>query len=679
MFDIVQRTFGIVSVRQQNNIIEVVGVNGKNLYKDIKRVWQTSRVAQHMFIDIKRSSFTFHSFYLPDVLFTIETLLKRKSQYEGSRTLSKIRDALLEQTWLANVQNFKASSGSSKLKYDRLNDFYLTPKDFQSEFFEMYDELTQQYNLNGFLFAGAAGSGKTYSALALSYCLGVDKIVVICPKNAIHRVWEDTVKTKIKVPPQYYISSLGKPMTGKEKILIYHYEDLYKALEIADELRSTKFSIILDESHNFNEISSLRTNLFIELCHKSECKEVLWLSGTPIKALSKETIPLFRCIDPLFTPEVEESFKRIFRGDAGKAVEILNNRLGIVSFIVPKERLQLKDPIIIPIKIKIPNGKLYTLDHLKTEMSVFIEQRYEYWNKRSKDDKEFFYGILDNHRNRLNGNKAEILAYEEYRRALKRVTGTTMYAEVRDEIVLCNRYELKQIIPELLPEQRNKFKDVKSAIKYLPLKIKGECLGTVVGGARVKCFTELAANIDYEYFCETTEKKTIVFTSYVNALENAEAKCKEQDLKPTLVYGSTNKNLSSIIQKFEQDDNINPLIATFDSLSTAVPLVMCDVMVMINVPFRDYEMQQAISRIHRLGADTQTYVYTVFLDTGEQPNISTRSKDILEWSQKEVEKIIGIKSPFEINEENSIDNYNLAVEGYVVNENKNIAPSFMHW
>ncbi len=75
-----------------------------------------------------------------------------------------------------------------------------------------------------------------------------------------------------------------------------------------------------------------------------------------------------------------------------------------------------------------------------------------------------------------------------------------------------------------------------------------------------------------------------------------------------------------------------------------------------------------------MGADTTTYVYTVFLDTGDRPNIATRSKDILEWSQKEVEKIIGIKSPFEINEENNIDNYNIAVEGLYVEK-----PAFLNW
>lgn len=670
MYGFIQKALGIVNVNTVGDVIEVTGVNGKHIYKDVKRLWKTTRVGEHLFINMDSSSFSFHSFFLPDVLFTLNTLIERGSYHERKRTLAKIRDALMEQTWIARV----SKPVKSKLNYDRLNEFHLTPKDFQEEFFEAYDRLTQQYELNGFLFAGAAGSGKTYSGLALAYCLEAELIIVICPKNAIHRVWEDTILTKIKQTPSYYISSVHPHRTGKERICIFHYEDLTKALSLAKQFRNKKTCIILDESHNFNEITSLRTNLFIDFCKDTACSDVLWLSGTPIKAMSKETIPLFRSIDPLFTEDVEASFKKIFRGDAGKAVEILNNRLGIVSFIVPKHRLQLQDPIINPIYIKIPKGHQYTLAVLKDEMAKFIEQRYIYWRNREADDKRFFYSVLDRYRARLGHNREAIVEFEEYMRSLKLIIGTTMYADVRDQMVFCNKYELKSIIPVLLPEERNRFKEVKSAIKYLTLKIKGECLGTVIGGARQRCYVDLAIQIDYDRICETTEKKTIVFTSYVDALVAAAEKCKSQELEPVLVYGATNSRLNHMIKEFETNDRLNPLIATFDSLSTAVPLVMCDVMIMVNVPFRDYEMQQAISRIHRLGADTQTYVYTVFLDTDGEPNISTRSKDILEWSQKEVEKIIGIKSPFEINEENTIDDFNIAVEGLYVEK-----PAFLDW
>jgi hypothetical protein len=90
---------------------------------------------------------------------------------------------------------------------------------------------------------------------------------------------------------------------------------------------------------------------------------------------------------------------------------------------------------------------------------------------------------------------------------------------------------------------------------------------------------------------------------------------------------------------------LNPLLATYASLSTGVRLTIADTMILLNSPFRAYILEQAISRIYRLGQDSQTYVYQCILDTGEVPNISTRSADILAWSTEQVEAIMGIKAP----------------------------------
>lgn len=586
-------------------------------------------------------------------------LNKKSSSYSHyKRTLAKIREHLINDTWFINT----TKTPISKLNFDQLKHFVYEPLVFQKEFLLNYDKLTQQFNLNGFLFAGAAGSGKTLASLNLMYCLEVDQIIIITPKNAIHRVWEDTLKTKIKTPPSYYISSSGKDYRGNERVCIYHYEDLHKALKNHSGTNK-RVGIILDESHNLNEITSMRTNLFIDLAKETYCKDVLWLSGTPIKAMAKETIPLFRTIDPLFNEDVEEMFKRIYRGDAGKAVEILNNRLGAVSFVVTKAELKLSDPIIQSIKIAIPNGEKFTLDAIKVEMSKFITERYEYYKNREKEDEKFYFDQLAYYENTIKFDRKKAEEFKQYIRFVKIIRNTKVYYEVSQEMLYCNRFEAQNIIPALLPENRNRFKEVKSIVKYLSLKIKGECLGRVIGGARIACHKEIAKYLDYLSITETTEKKTIIFTSYVDILKEVEIACKQQGLIPTLVYGQTNKSLSSIIHDFETKEAINPLIATFDSLSTAVPLTMCDVMIMINVPFRDYELQQAISRIHRIGATTQTYVYTVFLDTGNKPNISTRSKEILQWSQSEIEKILGVKAPFELEDDNSVKTMKVAVEG----------------
>ena len=76
----------------------------------------------------------------------------------------------------------------------------------------------------------------------------------------------------------------------------------------------------------------------------------------------------------------------------------------------------------------------------------------------------------------------------------------------------------------------------------------------------------------------------------------------------------------------------------------------------------------AVSRIHRLDSDTQTTIYRCELDTGTMPNISTRSVDILAWSQNQVEEILGFKSPYALKPENADEVANL--EGFDLFDNE---------
>ena len=639
MFPLAQKMLGIVTIKDENGIITVSGVNGKQLGNALRAILKTSRVGNNLLITSNYSSFSLYSFFLPELLFVINTLLKRNTPFVGRRTLLKLQDKLTTETWVKHV--FKEVK--SKLDYAQLKRFTLSPLDFQSEFFEKYDTLTQQYGLNGFLFAGAAGSGKTYSSLALAFCLKPKKIIIICPKNAVNQVWEETIRNKIKEKIDYAISSTHTGVTGKEFIQIFHYEDLKKVFQLTSH-RDKDVVIILDESHNFNELTSDRTQLFITFCNEIQCRNVIWLSGTPIKALSREAIPLLRTIDPLFTPDVEQVFRAMFKNGTEESMEVLSHRLGIISFIVPKERLKLSDPILTNVGLVTPNANRFTLDEIRKDMVLFVKERKTYWKIRLQKERPLFFKILANFKDTLRFEEQP--AFENYLRIVHLLEQTTDYRGVQNYIVQANQYENTVILPRLGQADKLVFKELKSAIKYLPLKIKGECLGVVVDGARRKCFSEIATNIDFEYYCDLAEKKTLVFTSYVDVIKAANTKCQEDGLTPVLVYGGTNKNLSKLIDEFQTDDALNPIIATYDSLSTAVPLTMCSSVLLINVPYRDYELQQSISRAHRLGNDAQIYVYGFYLDTGTKPNISTRAVDILSWSQEEIEKIINIKSPY---------------------------------
>ncbi len=657
MFAGFRRAFGAVNVKETEKEIIVEGVPADVMQRDFGRVWKTSKIAMHMFNTFGRHSFSFYKFFAVDIIYMIDLLLETRSGV-SVRVLNNIRKELFEKTWLKNT--LPALDAPRRLNRDRFKLFKKTPLQHQLGFLDAYDTVVDQYGLNGYLLAGAAGSGKTIASLYISEGVESDLVIVVCPKNATQRVWEKTIVEEYNVKQTYWVAEYGKPYDG-QRFLIVHYEALGKLLELvkAGICEGKETTIILDESHNLNEIKSMRTQQFIELCAIVNSRNIIPASGTPVKAMGAELIPLLTVLDPLFTQLVQERFKKIFGKDGNKGLDILKNRMGLISYKIEKSALKLDKPIMRSLPIRMPTGSLYTLDAIRKVMEAFIAERVTYYKKRRKDDERFWERCLVLHEDSLRAS-AQKLEYKKYRMVLKTVIATPDPRFIGEEIAYTNLYEKKYFEPSLPREMIKQFRDVKSVIKYTQLKIQGECLGRVLGRKRIECHVDMVKHIDFVTIVESTMKKTLVFTSFVEALVAVESHCKELGLNPLLVYGKTNNELAQIVKRFEQDDALNPLAATYNSLSTAVPLVMADTMIMVNAPFRAYIQEQAISRIHRIGADTQTTVYQCHLDTGDLPNISTRSTEILQWSLAQVEAIMGIKSPFAITE--SLEQFETSME-----------------
>lgn len=663
MFNIIRRQLGLIEVKQNETSIIVNGIPADVMARDISRIWGTSKITSNMFITIDKNSFVFPLYFAPDIVYALNTILKDRSRNTSVKVLTLLVEKLTTETWLAKTEEVV----KPRLNLEKLEEMVLKPLPFQMGFIETYNTKLDEFNLKGYLLAGAAGSGKTFTSLCVANCLEANLIIVVCPKNAVERVWETSIQSLFKSKQTYWIASQDKPLLGNERFIVGHYEALDKIIEAAkarmNKLGGTaKVAIILDESHNLNEIVSLRTEKFIDLCKQTRSDNVLWMSGTPIKALGSESIPLFRCIDNYFTEDVEMRFKKIYGKDAKKGLDILNHRIGMVSFKIEKKELQLRDPIMVPIKIAMPSGINFTLNAISEDMRLYVEERKKFYKLSEKEDAATFYRLLSEHEQGLK-SRDEKERCSAYRSNLKAVIAAYEAADLhnaKDQSIACNSYE-KLIVSGLNQGDKELFKHVKTLVKYTGLKIQGECLGRVLSRKRIECHVDMVAHMDFVSICESTAKKTVVFTSFVEALKAAEKACQKLGLQPKVVYGGTNSELVSILKEYESNPDINPLIATYNSLSTAVPLVMADTMITVNFPFRDYMFQQTISRIHRLGSDTQTYVYTMSLDTGNEPNISTRSADILVWSQKQVEKIMGIKSPFEVFEAQGLESLDESV------------------
>lgn len=213
------------------------------------------------------------------------------------------------------------------------------------------------------------------------------------------------------------------------------------------------------------------------------------------------------------------------------------------------------------------------------------------------------------------------------------------------------------MIPRLSNAQKKVFRDVRSVYKYVALKIQGEALGRILGKERQRCNIDILHGLDNSRAtCEVlgwldepfsmadifnnSKAKAIFFTDFVEVVDAAGELFKKAGMKPMLVYGDTNKDLAKILHSVENDPKVNPIVATYKSLSTAVPLVYLDSCVFLSQPFRSYIKEQAEARLDRLGQNNEIMYYNVTLDTGSESNISTRSQDILLWSKEMVLKLM---------------------------------------
>lgn len=653
MFRVFKRALGVVSVEEKNGMITVEGVSSRFIEEDLRKVWKTSRLGNYLFSSKGSYGFVIPSFFALELRYMLEHMLSLNIRLQISRrTASQVVRELNEKTWLKDTLD----ETKSCLDFSKLSKLNMQPLDYQRKFMEYYDKLIPQYGLHGMILSAAAGSGKTFTTIALAECLNADYVIVVCPKNAVDIVWRSTIVSLFKTPVTQWDSLTNRTYVG-EKYAVVHYDYMAEFMRSIGQIRG-KVVIILDESHNANEITSARTQNFIAICQKVSSENVIWASGTSIKAMGYESIPIFKTIDPRFTDDIVERFKKMFGKEAKKSLDVLANRIDLMSYKVEKSELKLAKPEITNVKVATPDSANYTLDKVKEEMDAFVAVRVKYY-KDNRGDHERQYNDCLNVFKSSSSFKQNAVGFDKYRSYVATIGRVTAYDTVIEEMKFCNSFEKNVIIPTLPQHQVALFKDVKSVIKYTPLKIRGECLGRILGKKRAECIVSMAKHIDYAKYLESTEKKTVVFTSYVEALEACAKTLTDLEYSPAVVYGKTNKELPTIVKTFGSDEQLNPLIATFQSLSTAVPLVMADVMLMLNTPFRDYIYQQAISRIHRLGATTQVNVYVFSLDTGEQPNLSTRSVDILQWSQSQVEKIMRIKNPFPIDPTVSlgIENY----------------------
>lgn len=672
MFAGLRRALGAIAVRESRGVITVSGVPADVIARDIEKIWATSRVNKWMFNRMGRSEFSFYSFFAIEVAFILRTLVENPAAHTNVRALRIILDKLEEETWLNSIDR----TANLKFAWEQLKQLNLELLPSQRDFLETFEEKVAQYRLNGYLLAAPAGTGKTISGISLALIAEADKVIVIAPKRAVNEVWTSTLDIRFKEPQHYWHSNAAVSQTGLKngaasnnyavglrnsqtpilnhdsktpdvnaKWFVFHYEQLDTALAMVAGAyggwKSKRTVILLDECHNLNESSSQRSAKFIELCRASNAVYTLWASGTPIKAIGNEAIPFLRTIDNLFNEEVQERFVKIFGKQASRAVDILSHRIGLSSFKVPKA-----DVVTIPVSeltknVAFKGAEAYTLDKIRDEIKKFVDERLNYYKVNYRMFQAQYDDLIIKYKKTIR-DREELKDFELYQNYVRHLNKNFDPRADKDIVIFCNRFEASKILPKLAGQDKKVFRHTTSIIKYVSLKVRGEALGRILTRRRIDCFVAMIPHCGLPDIIDSSKKKTLIFTSYVEVVKALDQYLRKEGYSPLLVYGDTNKMLAPIMKEFKTNPDANPLIATFDSLSTAVPVIEANTCVLMNQPFRDHEREQATSRVNRLGQDTPVNIITTLVDTGMDPNISTRSNEILEWSRASVAAIMGL-------------------------------------
>ena len=674
-----------VEVDPVSNKVTITGLRFLYVCRDLEK-YIGAKMLYSILDNVSYSRLVFSMFYLPDFYHAINTLLtdpKFKRRIRSGRELLAIRTELEKIPLIANIKIINSTDPSAIPKIDKskLNKIFNNIKlfDYQDKFIDDCIWKSKLLGLNGYLLDAGAGTGKTILSISLAEMLDSDTIIVISPKKAVNDVWDETI-TRIYKEPQPYSMSLpvlhgpSKPagFDINDHFIVCHYESLGKLNDYLKSIKipNKKYAVVLDESHSLNSHNSERSIQFRELVSKIDPIFCLWMSGTPIKALGTETMTMFATIDRLFDKSVYKSFLKVFGISGVYAISVMAHRLQLVRSEI-KTNGSGVEQYTHKVKVTLQNGADYTLKTISNKMIDYVKERKEYYQKNAKKYEDDFFSSIEVYRSRVVKGRGDTNFFradlEDYLSKAKTLhNGYSPTDPKHKQYVLeCNYYEDKVIIPRLPNDVKKVFRKAKSVYKYVELTIMGEALGNILGKARSRCNADMVKQLvtDAKVISEDGEiyqsnlpdlilnaqAKTIIFTDYVEVVKETEYQLKLKGFKPISIFGETTSGNGLALQTkiFKEDSEINPLITTYKTLSEAVPLTEANRVIFLNLPFRSGTYEQAVKRANRIGQTLDVDLFEVTLDTGEEPNISTRNEDILKWSEEQVALILGKKLPEE--------------------------------
>lgn len=579
-----------------------------------------------------------------------ESLFKHQGEYRKGKMSYKI---------LIKTQHDKLLFLHSNKKH------YLTDKESEEVYLEMVNItpsrvapaqcITVDTQDHLFVSTSFVLTHNTYTSLVWSAMISPYKTIILVPKHLITDPWLDHLlptgnRYAFTTPPNVWVStSKTDPLKANAEFYIFYKEQMRKdnwegwsfdkIISGLSRNGAEPLKMIIDESHNYNEISSQQTQGMVKFASHPFIGDVLPMSGTPIKAQGRETYPLFCVIDKYFDKFVRDDFLKLYSRDNYHLNELLSHRLGRIKFTINAIQGIGAPPEPEVIRLKFPGVERFTLANIRAEMISYIQERIQYYRENMPSFLYDFNQYLLNYEETLGEDEQARKELAEYRNTVNyfRKYGYNSFADA-DKSQYCKKIEA-QIEAQLRGEDLRYFRFIAPAVKYLSLKVKGEALGNILGKARIDAVTSAVDHLDITGLIRKGEGKTAVYSMFLEAINHAYEKVKGEGCSPLLVHSNSKDAVNKVVAQLDTP-KYDSLFTTFSTLSEGVPLLMVNQILLLNAPWRDYVLKQTIARAYRKHQTRKVYVWLVDLDTGDEENVSSRTINVMTYFKEQVDQLL---------------------------------------
>lgn len=626
---------------KEKNFAKIFGRN----YGFFKQLTYDAKMRKKLLVE-DINGLCFHHFFALEASKIFEELAYKY----GFSYYKKIAVQLWDKTWL---KEFAEPPTGDKLSLAPLSAIRFELKDYQREFIEQYPLLKRKLSLRGTVLSFDQGLGKTLTATSLAECLGKKRVYIVCP-NTLRDVWQQELRKyyakyddPLVAKREIYIhGSAGQEYSGKDcRFVVVNNEAIAKIFNTIGDVPGEDSMLILDEGHNFRNFKGSRTVELLQLRDKIGCDDVLPMSGTPIKATPNEIIPVLLLIDKMFDMDAAKTYNALFDIDDVATKNVVQERFGKIIYRKRKaDVLDLPRKRELTLSYQTDNSEQYLLENVTPVINQrFLEIYAVKMNALGKErDKYAEYTMRYSNSGAMERDK--YLMWVQNYASQNRSAGR----EGNWHDITVNQMEAyadKYIIPNVPKEVLNDFRTVHAQVLLTRRSAMGEAIGEILPKMRTQMFLDLWEENKADIIKRIQEcpNKTVIFTIFLPV-----AKKIYEDLKDTvgavLVTGDVKATRTDVIEQFKNDDDIQAIVATSQTLSTGVTLVEASQMFFFGTPWRSADYSQASDRIHRIGQLNEVTIFNAMLGT-TKPNLSTRMQAILQWSERMFGTIIDNEDP----------------------------------